>query len=147
MSQEEMWNNLNRKRDELEEKIEKGSFIAGNLDIIERKLRNLPEAMEIRILKATLRPMIVEKEYEIVAKLDMMSNIIPSPELGEDLKKLIYLTNPKNNKNHPKCHHIGVYDITPCIIADSVRDGRYRFKIDVLLTKMEMDPHDYIEMN
>ena len=141
MSENEVVDNLNRKIDEHAKKIEKGSVIAGNLDIIETKLRNLPKHHKTYILSAKIRPTHIKEKYEILAEIEMMSTAEPNAVLEDSLKELIYCDD--SNSDNPNSCPVKIYDIEPFDLGF----GYWKFKIDVILSRMEMDPHDYLELN
>lgn len=131
------------------EKNEKHPFVAGMLDVINEKLGRIPKNtgkdIEINILRAVIEPVDLEKDkYDVVAKIECISNIEPTKDLQNELKFLFFQEGNSKNNCCAEMYPVSIYDITRnCYL----KKHHYNFKMDVILTRMEMDPHDYLDID
>lgn len=131
------------------EKIEKHPFVAGMLDVINQKLSRIPEItgknIDISILSAFIEPVDLEKDkYDVVARIDCVSNIEPTNDLQSELKFLFFQEGNSKNNCCAEMYPVSIYNITRnCYL----KKHHYNFKMDVILTRMEMDPHDYLDLD
>ena len=117
-------------------------YLAGTyLDVINAKLATSHESIEILIQSTTIESIRIDGKNEMVAKITLLSTEEPTSTLEEALKKLIYFYDSK--KENPDSYPVKIYDIKPQVFSEKY----YTFKIDIILTKMDMNPHDLLELN